>query len=108
MLPDTPISFHFFCFNLCFPLQLLQSRLLTTDLSLFKSVMNRWAKPLADGGDPWAYPVLGVEATKLRMIDVPALCMYSWPLLREADEMHTKEVAQNVARRVSHTITPNI
>lgn len=43
-------------------------RLLGIDHVDFKAVMNRWAKPLAEGGDQWIHPVLGVEARALRLV----------------------------------------
>lgn len=37
-------------------------RLLGVEHADFKAVMNRWAKPISEGGDKWMYPVLGIEA----------------------------------------------
>lgn len=66
-------------------------KLLAFDQKEFKKIMNRWAKPLAETHDKWLYPVLGLEAPRLRAIDVPAVCMYSWPSVREEDAMHTED-----------------
>ena len=72
-------------------------RLMETDVAVFKAVMKRWAAAL-DAHDPWLYPVLGVEAARLRAIAAPALCCHSWPSRREVDDIHTLAAMKALAR----------
>lgn len=66
-------------------------RLLSIEHTDFKAILNRWARPLAEGGDKWMYPVLGLEGSKLRELKVPAVCLFTWAHSREEDSMHTEE-----------------
>lgn len=72
-----------------------RARLLATPPAVFKERMRQWGNALQDGGNTGAYPVLGIEARRLRGVRAPALCLYTFR--READGMHTPECMQAVS-----------